>query len=502
MQNNQLNDPAKTYLMLLISFILGLLFDYFFYDKIPGISFPLYVFLIIAGLFLIAGLLNRQVSKEIILPLVLLIFPSTMVFVRSSGLLIFFNIITSLVLLLIITEIFLWEKIKKFLIEDYLKIFFQPVKFFQPSLQTLSNMFLHSGVKGERKVFSQIIKGVIIAIPFLFVFSLLFSSSDLIFQKYVSGLFGIDNELEMFLRFLLILTVTLVFAGAYTYSFRQEDSKINLPEDNKRYVLGQIESYIILSLINLLFFVFMLVQLTYLFGGEGNISVQGFTYAQYARRGFFELIAVAAISFLLLMTIEKYILKKEDRHMSGFKILSIILILQVILIMASAFTRLSLYEEAYGFTVLRLYSHVFIILLGIIFCLFLYKIIKNEKNNIFAYRIFLSSILFIIAMNFINPDAFIARRNIERFELTGKIDMHYLSQLSDDAIPVIVKALNKFGENMKKELYHELYWRIQDADFSAFAQWQSFNISRRRANVILKSKILEFEPYKDYQQQS
>ncbi|MDD2353740.1 MAG: DUF4173 domain-containing protein [Atribacterota bacterium] len=103
-------------------------------------------------------------------------------------------------------------------------------------------------------------------------------------------------------------------------------------------------------------------------------------------------------------------------------------------------------------------------------------------------------------MNCINPDSCIARKNIERFELTGKMDINYLSQLSDDAIPVIIEALNDLDDNLKKELFHELYWRSQDTNSSALSQWQSLNISRRKANVILQSQIPEFEQYKDYQQ--
>lgn len=239
------------------------------------------------------------------------------------------------------------------------------------------------------------------------------------------------------------------------------------------------------------------------------VSAQGFTYAEYARRGFFELIAVAIISLLLLLTTEKYVVKKETDHAIGFKVLSTALVVQVILIMASAFTRLSLYEEAYGFTTLRLYSYAFIILLAVIFCLLLYKIYKDKRENTFAFRVFISITLFLAVMNFLNPDAFIARRNIERFATRGKLDIYYLSRLSDDAIPDTIKVLNISNEDLRKGFARELYLRTQNS-YSPFAKdrkqyfskWQSLNISRMRADNILKSKIHEIERYKDYQQQN
>lgn len=488
---------------------LGLLFDYFFYDKIPGISFPLYIVLIVTAFFVIANFLKKQVNKEVFWLLVPLIFFSAMVFVRSSELLTFLNVIASLLLLLIITEISFGERIKNFLVGDYIKIFFLPFKFIRPLLQILSNLFSLQGVNKNRKVLSQIIKGILMAIPILFIFLLLFSSADLIFQKYVSNLISINIEPETVFRSILILIATLVYIGTYAYSMREKENKIATQQNNKSHSLGHIESSILLGSVNSLFFIFILIQLTYLFGGESNISAQGFTYAEYARRGFFELIAVAIISLLLLLMTEKYVVKKETGHAIGFKFLSTILVIQVILIMASAFTRLSLYEESYGFTTLRLYSHAFIILLAVVFCLLLYKIYKDKRENAFAFHIFISITLFLIVMNFLNPDAFIARRNIERFTAIGKLDIYYLSRLSDDAIPDTIKVLNVSNEDLRKSFARELYLRTQNSDSSFakdrkkyFSKWQSFNISRMKADRILNSKIRELEPYKDYPQQN
>ena len=176
--------------------------------------------------------------------------------------------------------------------------------------------------------------------------------------------------------------------------------------------------------------------------------------------------------------------------------------MQVILIMASALTRLSLYEEAYGFTTLRLYSHAFIILLAVIFCLLLYKIYKDKRENTFAFRVFISIILFLTIMNFLNPDAFIARRNIERFAITGKLDIYYLSRLSSDAIPDTIKVLNISNEDLRKGFARELYLRANNGDSVYFSKWQSLNISRMKADRILNSKMSEIEQYKDYQQQN
>ena len=184
----QSNALIKAGLIIGVSLVLGLLFDYFFYAKILGVAFPLYVVLVASGLFAVAGFLNKQISKEALLLLAPLIFFSVMVFVRSSALLTLLNIVASLLLLLVIAEVSFDGKLKNFFIEDYIKIFLLPFKFILPLFQTLSDLFSLEGVNKDKKVLSQVIKGIVMAVPVLFIFLILFSSADLIFQKYVSDI--------------------------------------------------------------------------------------------------------------------------------------------------------------------------------------------------------------------------------------------------------------------------------------------------------------------------
>lgn len=495
-ENSKSNTFVKAVVLAGVSLILGLCFDYFFYGKVPGIGFPIYIVLVVIGLLAVAAYFNRRIDKQVMWLLVPLGFFSFMVFIRSSVLLTFLNIIASLLLLLLVARISFAEKLKNFLVADYIKIFFLPFEFIRPLLQTLSALFMLPGADKDRKVLWQVIKGIIVAIPILVVFLMLFSSADLVFQKYLSDLIRINIKPETVFRLILVLIAALAFTGAYSYIFSKSPEA--LPEtNNKLYPVGHIEASILLGSINVLFLIFIFLQLTYLFGGESNISSQGFTYAAYARKGFFELIAVAVISFLILWSTEKYIVRKNAEHSLLFKILSSALIAQAALIMGSAFKRLSLYEEAYGFTTLRFYSHAFIILLAVIFCLLLYKIYKDRRENAFAFRIFISVTLFLTVMNLLNPEAFIARQNVERFETTGKLDIYYLSGLSDDAISANIKILSIANEDLRRSFGRELYRRAKRADSALFSRWQSLNISRIKAEKILKLRMGELSSYEN-----
>ncbi len=360
-QNPQSTGLQKAPLIAGVSLVLGLLFNYFFFEKTPGIAFPIFIGLILVGLFIIASHLKKQINKQVFWLILPVVFFSGMVFVRSSPLLTFLNIVTCLFLLLLIGEMALGGQIKKFIIGDYVKTFFLPFKFIHPLFQTLPNIFKFRETNQGPKVSSRIIKGITMTIPVIFVFLLLFSSADLVFKKYISNLITINLEPETIPRLILVLCATFGFIGAYSYALNKKEDSLT-EEVKKQPSVGHIETTILLGAVNVLFFAFILIQLTYLFGGEGNIVSKGLTYAEYARKGFFELITVAIISFLLLLTTEKYTAKKDTEHTLMFKLLSSALILQVILIMVSAYKRLLLYEEAYGLTTLRLYSHIFIFL--------------------------------------------------------------------------------------------------------------------------------------------
>jgi hypothetical protein len=477
-----------------VSILLGILFDYFFFDKGLGIAFPLYILLVVFGLFGISYVYRKKINKGALLLLIPLFFFSVMTAVRSSELLTFLNIVACIYLLLLIADLCFDKKISNYLIRDYVVVPFTPFKFINPFFKSILDLFSLRKESKDKKVSSQIVRGILISIPFLIIFIILFSSADLVFQKYMSDLVSINIKGETIVRIFLVLLVSCVFVGAYSYIFNGRKEVIS--DKERRLSIGEIESYILLGSVNLLFLLFISVQITYLFGGQSNISSLGFTYAQYARRGFFELIGVAVISFFLLLGLDKYIKREKGNNLRIFKVLSSFLVAEVVVIMISAFTRLLLYEDAYGFTTLRLYSHIFIIFLTVIFALLIYKVLKNEKESNFSLGVFLCSILFLVGMNILNPDAFIAQRNIERFNDGKKIDVYYLTTLSDDALPVTIKMLNVSDESIKGEFAYYMYWRVQGRDSSS--NWQSFNISRNRAQEIIDSKIEVLEEYREY----
>jgi hypothetical protein len=160
----------------------------------------------------------------------------------------------------------------------------------------------------------------------------------------------------------------------------------------------------------------------------------------------------------------------------------------VLILLASAFQRLLLYEAAYGYTQLRLYSHVFMVWLGATFIWSLLTLWL--RPNRFAVGAFLATLSFLITLNVVNPDAFIAGQNLTRYQTTGKLDTPYLTTLSDDAIPILVQVVNQVSNNDQQILSNHLHNRLgRMQENTNWQRWPSFHLARWRAyNILVESQ--------------
>src|SRR3990167_4795992 len=406
-------NSVNSFVIIAASLGLGLIFNWLFFEKMVGISYPLFIAVTLLSYFGLSLYFKTQLTKSAWVLGIAILVLAGFVAIRESDFLSFLNIVTSFLLLLVLASFGSARKLGEFEIIDYFKaIFILPFQFIASIPTVVANLFVPRQEQREGSKISPIIRGLVITVPILIVFILLFSSADLVFQKYLGKIF--DFDLSQFLpRFILVAVVTLAFVGAFGYLFQKMNVFTPRPLGSHANI-GLTEVRILFGAVNILFLIFILVQITYLFGGENNITKIGFTYADYARKGFFELIAVAAFCFLLVFAVERHAPRLTEKHTTSFKALAGILILQVIVIMVSAFKRLLLYEKAYGFTAERFYAHALTTGLGLIFLLLLYKIVTDQRENRFVFGSFVLTVFFLIGLNLFNPDSFIARQNIDQ----------------------------------------------------------------------------------------
>jgi hypothetical protein len=475
--------------LLSAALIVGILFDVLFWGKIPGISFPVFVFFCLAtGFFLIkAGGLNP--ARNNFLLLIPIFFLSIMTFIHKEPFTSFLNITLTLFVMAVLAMSYLSGQWYLFGVIDYV------VNFFYWIIGILSIQWLASdnkdpqqkdnGISTWMKNAKPFIRGVLLALPLLIIFSAFFASADMVFARQVNLLFAslrLENLPEYILRGFLILGIAYLFMGITLYAAKRSNTA-RLSGTEKPVImpfLGFIETSIILIGVLLLFSVFVLIQFKYLFLGQANITLQGFTYSEYARKGFGELVAVAVFSMLLiksLSTMSKCDTQNKTRAFTG---LTISLVTLVLIILVSAYQRLYLYESAYGFSRSRTYAHVFILWLGVLMlAVVIMEIIHQQRS--FA-NITLAVVLgFTVSLNMLNVDSFIVRNNINRTVQGELLDISYLSSLSTDAIPELASDFSsgKFSPKIHEGLGAALACSQQRTNNVPMNQmnWQSFHLS-------------------------
>lgn len=542
MKEKMKKENIKYYL---ISFavILGLLVDYLFYGKPVGVSFFVFILILIIFSLILTKKFQQKLFKTQYLLLIPVVLFSAMIFCRSSPFLTFFNILFSLFLIFLFFTLFSEKDLLDF---NFSKYFISPLSFvlnsFEKSTRVIDKIINQSQAvrRFGSPEFKSTIRGIIISIPILAIFIWLLSSADIVFQKYLDRLLVINIDLEIVLRILIVLVSSCFFIGVFAKAFalfRDESligltnnkSENSLIKNNQTKFLDSIESSIVLGSVGLLFLIFIIIQFFYLFGAKEYVwGIEEYiTYSEYAKKGFGELIAVSIISFLLIYVIDKFGKREKLSQKKLFKILSSVLIFEIFAIMGSAFSRLSLYIDGYGYTFSRLLAFAFLIGLGFIFLILLCKILLEKKEGLFLYSALWLIILFLVGINILNPDAFIAKENIQKYIQKNQqwkgLDIRYLTRLSDDAVPEIVKIFNTNIDEDKKariafelsDRYnppynspcswtgpHECKWtplHEQLEKIKKSQKWQSFNLSKDKALTALGDYQKEIEEYaKEY----
>jgi hypothetical protein len=475
--------------LLLTSLLLGIAFDILFWKKSPGISFIIFVLLCLTAVYLLLRVQNISPDRKSLFILVPIIFFSVMTFIRSDPLTSFLNYTLTLFSAAVLVMTYrsgLWIL---YGLSDYTANTFHLIGsmfslgWFQIT-NTDSKQKTSDGRKHKNRVWP-IVRGLLLASPVLLVFTALFSSADLIFaQRLDDFLVNLNPEklTEIIFRgsYIIIIAYFLVGIIRHVESRSQNKKLIGLDKPTVAPFLGFTEASIILGSVLILFSAFVVIQFQYFFSGQANIIIEGFTYSEYARRGFGELVTVAVFSLILLQSLSAITKRESNKEKKIFSGLVVGLVLLVIIILASSFQRLFLYESAYGFSQLRTYSHVFMIWLGILLmAVVAIEILKHQRA--FANIALLVLMGFTASLNTLNVDGFVARQNINRAVKGKELDVSYLSTLTSDAVPTLAKAYSSsdLPSKIKDGIGAAIvcYVVSNEPDDSQAQSWQSFHFS-------------------------
>ena len=476
-------------------------FDLLFWHKSPGIPFAVYVtVLLLAGFFLARseGTLPARDSLWLLIPISLFAIMTT---IRLEPMTVFVSVLLTLTILMIFSHTFRGGRWTSYSLSDLIMVAFRLLK-----SALVGAPKIYQQVKHEReddpdvaqafsvKSLLPIFRGILIALPVVIIFAVLLSSADPIFSNQLGRLlryFNLKVLFEFLFRGIYILILAYALMGIYLYALTasKDENLIGMDKPWLRPFLGFTEATIILGSVNLLFIAFVVIQFQYFFGGSANISYEGFTYAEYTRRGFGELVVVAFLSLLLFLGLSSITQRETPLFRKVYSGLGVLLGILIGIILVSAFQRLLLYESAFGFTRLRIYPHIFMVWLGILLVTFIGLEIAGRQRA-FGLALLAACVGFGLTLGMLNVDGLIARENVERAVKGKKLDTEYLLTLSVDSTPGLVGQYESPDLSLKLRDEVGMVLACQAVELrrdAATQTWTGIHFSKWRARRMLEN---------------
>jgi hypothetical protein len=320
--------------------------------------------------------------------------------------------------------------------------------------------------------------GAVVAAPLLLLFGTLFAAADPLFAQYTNDVAAaLDDVVE---RMGTITALAWVMGGMLAAPLLARfPAEVELERPRAGIADGLA---VALALVLALFAAFLAVQARALLGGADWVESRvGLSYSEYARGGFFQLLACAGIA-LPLGLIADWAISPEDPRRRRTALLSAALAIAVLAVVASAARRMALYVEAYGLTELRLYASATMLWLAIASVAFGVAATRGKRER-FCFHALLAAAAVVAGLGIVNPGARIVAYNASRDPGAGApFDAVYAVSLGADAVPALLEALSSLPSDARCVTARELLARNgprPDDD------WRTFNVSRARARALL-----------------
>ena len=323
-----------------------------------------------------------------------------------------------------------------------------------------------------------------VGVPVLGALALLLGSADPVFEHYLERPLTIapDSLPRHLLSFTggALMGAALLVSGVRTVDTTAAERRVGSP-----WSLGTTWTAVMAAVATLMV-AFVLVQVSVALVGEEAVRrTSGLTFAEYARSGFWQLLAAAIIAGSVIVAAWCAGARVRSlRERTVFLVAALTLIVCVLIVLASAFRRLALYEQAFGFTWPRLIGHTTVIVLGFLLVCGVVAIVTGRATWLPAAVVGIG-VITALGLTTFDPEAFIAERNVARFLATGSIDTSELEHLSADALPPVLAALERTSDAYERRALIEITESIA-LEMPADTGWSSWNLARSRAERALE----------------
>ena len=312
------------------------------------------------------------------------------------------------------------------------------------------------------------------------VFGLLFASADAVFAEWAGAVVP-DLQLDSFVlrAFLTVAVGGMVLAATYLALNPPVVERAAAPA---RPVAHRYEWLAPVLLVDGVFLLFLLAQATVIFGGHGYLErTTGLTYAEYVHQGFGQLTVATALTLLVVWAAARKASRATAADLVWVRASLGLLCVLTLVVVASALYRMHVYQEAYGFTQLRLLVDVFegwlgLLVLGVMVAGVTFRAAWLPRAAL------LSGAGLLLLLAAVNPDAWIAEHNLDRYAETGKVDWDYLQGLSADAVPVLAT------------LPDDVVGCALSGHEPGTDDWLAWNLGRQRAEPLVRSHLADPQP--------
>ena len=340
-------------------------------------------------------------------------------------------------------------------------------------------------VRGRWRDLGAVGIGLAIAAPLLLIFGGLLVSADATFESFVTGF---QFDLTQIAGHVFFTGVCAALVAGYLRGAVLGKADIAaLGERLSPPGVRFITTATALGALDLLFLLFISVQARWLFGGAETVAATtGLTVAEYARRGFFELVTVAALVLPLLLVADWTTQRDTPQQRTSFRALSAMTVLLVGALMGSALQRMLLYVQSFGLTEQRFYTTAFMVWLAGVFGWFVWTVVRGARAQ-FAFGALVQGMALLAGLHLLNPDAFITRTNAGRVAVGTPFDAVYVAvELSADAVPALLDAMPRLGTAERREAAKRLLARWGG---TSKRDWRSWNWSVSRARALVRAQV-------------
>lgn len=341
------------------------------------------------------------------------------------------------------------------------------------------------------------LRGALLGIPVILVFAALFADADPIFARGRDAVSNLITSVDILPRLGFFAVITFIVLGAYAYAASENGlgvlaarattgapTIVDAPHGPER--------TIVLACAAAVSWIFVILQIAYVAVDVPARTGSGVTYAEYAHRGFGQLSVVATIAVLLVME------ALRRRHAADaaprLRIAAFALLAAVSGVLVSAFHRVTLYENVYGFTTARVEAQAYMLVVLAVLVLCAIETARGFDAARLARGTMVVALVAIAALAFWNDQAWIVRKDVANFAGTRRLDVGYLAhRLSPDAYPALLDALPALPPVQRQALASAL-WPTATCELRNGDRWFEWNAGRARARAALRAHGFPLTP--------